>query len=108
MNGPGRPALVGALVLSLAGVFPAARALAAPPASATSTCYQHTECTGGAGTSTDQSQDQYGKGFRQGLKDNLESCKKTQPQHLTQPDPNWQAGYDKGAETALNSKRCAA
>ncbi|MER7465253.1 hypothetical protein [Streptomyces sp. NPDC097981] len=168
MNGPIRPALVGALVVSLAGLFPAAHAVAAPPAASTCTITagpkegtvtlhvsgfrgdlrvtetsgkynkiihkgtseipglpegsytvewsnattpdenQHTVCTGETGTSTDQNENQYRRGFQQGLKDTLEACKKNQPQHLTQPNPDWQAGYDKGAETALNSKRCAA
>ncbi|MFF4102139.1 hypothetical protein [Streptomyces sp. NPDC001903] len=67
---------------------------------------QRTTCVGDT-TSTNQGEEQYGKGFQQGLKDTLATCTKNPPK-LAAPDPNWQDGYDKGAETALNSARCAA
>ncbi|MFI1154210.1 MULTISPECIES: hypothetical protein [Streptomyces] len=38
MNGPGRPALAGVLIVSSAGLFPAAHAMAASPTLVTATC----------------------------------------------------------------------
>ncbi|MGW6820334.1 hypothetical protein [Streptomyces sp. NPDC055005] len=52
-----------------------------------------------------QANEQYRTGYTQGLKDTLATCEKNPPKNLA-PDPNWQSGYDKGAETAINSKRC--
>ncbi|MFI9187001.1 hypothetical protein ACIGXG_32810 [Streptomyces goshikiensis] len=49
--------------------------------------------------------EQYRTGYQQGLKDTLATCEKNPPKNLA-PDPNWQSGYDKGAATALGSKRC--
>ncbi|KOU27641.1 hypothetical protein ADK52_08055 [Streptomyces sp. WM6372] len=63
---------------------------------------ERTECVG----EKNQAENQYGTGFQLGLKDTLETCKKQAPKQPV-ADPNWQAGYDKGAETALNSQRCA-
>ncbi|MGI5446213.1 hypothetical protein ACQEVM_10730 [Streptomyces sp. CA-243310] len=58
-------------------------------------------------TSPPPANEQYRTGYQQGLKDTLATCEKNPPKNLA-PDPNWQSGYDKGAETAINSKRCAA
>ncbi|QES50661.1 hypothetical protein DEJ50_25320 [Streptomyces venezuelae] len=58
------------------------------------------------GNTEGAAREQYRTGYQQGLKDTLETCEKNPPKGLAAPDPNWQAGYDKGAETALNSKRC--
>ncbi|MFJ3922720.1 hypothetical protein [Streptomyces sp. NPDC090022] len=55
--------------------------------------------------SQEEAKDQYSKGFQQGLRETLAMCKQTTPKTLT-TDPNWQAGYAKGAETALATKRC--
>ncbi|MFF4847523.1 hypothetical protein [Streptomyces sp. NPDC001194] len=165
MNGPSRPALAGVLIVSLAGLFPAAHAVAAPPTLVTATCTaaagpsntvtltvsgfsgdlrvtetgsnvskiihkgtptisklppgnyvvewsnaptpaesQRTVCVGD-GMTTNQGENQYSTGFQQGLKDTLATCQKNAPKQVA-PDPNWQAGYDKGAATALDSKRC--
>ncbi|MFE6274241.1 hypothetical protein ACFVQ9_36280 [Streptomyces goshikiensis] len=49
--------------------------------------------------------EQYRTGYQQGLKDTLATCEKNPPKNLA-PDPNWQSGYDKGAEAALGSKHC--
>ncbi|MFE2553370.1 hypothetical protein ACFXGI_33265 [Streptomyces sp. NPDC059355] len=165
MNGPSRPALVGVLIVSMAGLFPAAHAVAASPTLVTAACTaaagpsntvtltvsgfsgdmrvtetgsnvskiihkgtptismlppgnyvvewsnaptpaesQRTTCVGDS-TTTNQGENQYSTGFQQGLKETLATCQKNAPKQLA-PDPNWQAGYDKGAATALNSKRC--
>ncbi|MFD4131404.1 hypothetical protein [Streptomyces goshikiensis] len=52
-----------------------------------------------------KAQEQFRTGYQQGLRDTLATCEKNAPKNLA-PDPNWQSGYDKGAETAINSKRC--
>ncbi|MFE4206850.1 hypothetical protein ACFRSX_15750 [Streptomyces goshikiensis] len=49
--------------------------------------------------------EQYRTGYQQGLKDTLATCEKNPSKNLA-PDPNWQSGYDKGAEAALVSKHC--
>ncbi|WP_322871593.1 hypothetical protein [Streptomyces goshikiensis] len=49
--------------------------------------------------------EQYRTGYQQGLKGTLATCEKNPPKNLA-PDPNWQSGYDKGAEAAPGSKRC--
>ncbi|WP_328621123.1 hypothetical protein [Streptomyces sp. NBC_00354] len=52
-------------------------------------------------------QAQYRAGFRKGLADTKEDCKKKpQNQNLTQLDPNFEKGYNAGAAAALNSKAC--
>ncbi|MFD4131403.1 hypothetical protein [Streptomyces goshikiensis] len=56
-------------------------------------------------TSPPPANEQYRMGYQQGLRDTLATCEKNAPKNLA-PDPNWQSGYDKGAETAINSKRC--
>ncbi|MFE4206851.1 hypothetical protein ACFRSX_15745 [Streptomyces goshikiensis] len=52
-----------------------------------------------------KAQEQFRTGYQQGLRDTLATCEKNLPKNLA-PDPNWQSGYDKGAATALGSKRC--
>ncbi|MFJ9078156.1 hypothetical protein ACIRO3_23385 [Streptomyces sp. NPDC102278] len=69
---------------------------------------QPVPCTGSGGAGEadqEKAQEQYRAGFQQGLRDTLATCEKNPPKNLA-PDPNWQSGYDKGAETAINSKRC--
>ncbi|MEV6729805.1 hypothetical protein [Streptomyces sp. NPDC051364] len=52
-------------------------------------------------------QAQYSKGFRKGLAETQEGCKKKpQNQNLAQLDPNYEKGYNAGAAAALNSKAC--
>ncbi|MFE3789361.1 hypothetical protein [Streptomyces goshikiensis] len=59
-------------------------------------------------TSPPPANEQYRTGYQQGLKDTLATCEKNPPKTPKNlaPDPNWQSGYDKGAEAALGSKRC--
>ncbi|MEU8942961.1 hypothetical protein AB0C97_33670 [Streptomyces goshikiensis] len=59
----------------------------------------------GPQTSPPPANEQCRTGYQQGLKDTLATCEKNPPKNLA-PDPNWQSGYDKGAEAALGSKHC--
>ncbi|MFF9088184.1 hypothetical protein ACF1BE_17495 [Streptomyces sp. NPDC014991] len=45
-------------------------------------------------------QDQFSQGYRQGFADMRKDCKKNMPQQDVAPDPNWEAGFDKGAAAA--------
>ncbi|MEV0415480.1 hypothetical protein AB0I68_33080 [Streptomyces sp. NPDC050448] len=48
-------------------------------------------------------QSQYSAGFKKGLADTKATCKKAQSQNnLTQLDPNYEKGYNAGAQAALN------
>lgn len=52
-------------------------------------------------------QDQYRKGFRQGLADTKEDCKKEPPKPGVAPlDPEYERGYNAGATAALASQLC--
>ncbi|MEU9378555.1 hypothetical protein AB0D94_33045 [Streptomyces sp. NPDC048255] len=67
------------------------------------------EVTCGTVQETEQkdAQDQYRKGFRQGLADTKEDCKKEPPKQGVAPlDPNFEKGYNAGAAAALASADC--
>ncbi|ATZ29383.1 hypothetical protein ACFZBM_37975 [Streptomyces lavendulae] len=52
-------------------------------------------------------QDQYNAGFQRGLFETLKTCKQQSAnQGLTQPDPNYERGYNAGVDKALSSPKC--
>ncbi len=54
-----------------------------------------------------QARDQYSAGFQKGLADTKASCTQKPPaQGLAPLDPNYEKGYNAGAQAALNSAAC--
>ncbi|MFI6150360.1 hypothetical protein [Streptomyces sp. NPDC051109] len=76
---------------------------AAVPYGSQSQSYPCTQTGGKDQTDGDNAKAEYDKGFQFGFQQIRANCQATQPKTAEQPDPNWQNGYDKGAELAAKT-----
>ncbi|MGW7064807.1 hypothetical protein ACWGHM_40835 [Streptomyces sp. NPDC054904] len=85
-----------------AAALPAGSYAAVPYGSQTQS-YPCTQTGGKAETEGDDAKAEYDKGFQFAFQQIKANCQATQPKTTGEVDPNWQKGYDKGAELAANT-----